>query len=105
MIKKMTSIALAIALFSTTPVFAATRGEKALAAAPALAVEILTEHGVQPSGEILKLVAEQMGPGSSFMGIEKDDPMYKHKVMHYLHCDLEVIEMEDHECMHQGMTK
>ena len=105
MIKKITGIALAIALFSTTPAFAATRADKALEAAPALAVEILTEHGVQPSGEILKLVAKQMGPGSSFMGIEKDNPMYEHKVMHYLHCDLGVIEMEDHECMHHGMTE
>jgi hypothetical protein len=105
MIKKITGLALAIALFSTTPAFAATGVEKAIDAAPAIAVEILTEHGVQPSGDILKLVAKQMGPGSSFMGIEKDDPMYEHKVMHYLHCDLGVIEMEDHECMHHGMTE
>jgi len=105
MIKKIAGLALVIALFSTTPALAATSTEKALEAAPALAVEILTEHGVQPSGDILKLVAKQMGPGSSFMGIEKDDPMYEHKVMHYLHCDLGVIEMEDHECMHHGMTE
>ena len=105
MIKKITGLAIAIALFSTTPAFAATRADKALEATPALAVKILAKHGVRPSGEILKLVANQMGSGSSFMGIETDDPMYEHKVMHFLHCDLGVIEMEDHECMHHGMTK
>lgn len=105
MIKKIAGLALTLTLLSSTPVFASTRSEKALKAAPAVAVEILSEHGVKPTGDILKLVAEQMGPGSSFMGIQKDDPMYMHKVMHYLHCTLEVIEMENHECMHQGMTE
>jgi len=105
MIKKIAGLALAITLLSSTPVFASTRSEKALKAAPAIAVEILAEHGVQPTGDILKLVADQMGPGSTFMGIQKDDPMYMHKVMHYLHCTLEVIEMEHDACMHHGMTE
>ena len=105
MIKKIAGLALAITLLSSVPVFASTRSEKALDAAPAIAAEILRDHGVQPDGEILKLVADHMGPGSTFMGVTKDDPMYKHEVMHYLHCTLEVIEMEDHKCMHHGMTE
>lgn len=105
MIKKIAGMALAITLLSSVPVFASTRSEKALEAAPALAAEILIDHGVQPTGDILKMVADHMGPGSTFMGVAKNDPMYKHEVMHYLHCTLEVIEMEDHECMHHGMTE
>ena len=105
MIKKIAGLALAITLLSSVPVFVSTRSEKALEAAPAIAVEILINHGVQPTGDILKLVATKMGPGATFMGVKKDDPMYKHEVMHYLHCTLKVIDMEHLDCMHEGMTK
>ncbi len=102
MIKKIAGMALALALMTSTPVFAATNVSTAYKAAPAVAVEILSEHGVAPTGDILKAVALEMGPGSSFMGVEKDDPMYKHEIMHYLHCTLKVIEMDEHECMHMA---
>lgn len=105
MFKKIAGLALAITLLSSVPVFASTRSDKALEAAPAVAVDILTEHGVQPTGDILKLVAAQMGPGATFMGISKNDPMYRHEVMHYLHCTLGVIEMEHMDCMHKGMVE
>ncbi|MGB4587659.1 MAG: hypothetical protein WBI17_00290 [Clostridiaceae bacterium] len=105
MIKKIAGLALAITLISSVPVFASTKSEKALEAAPAIAIEILLEHDVKPTGDILKSVADHMGPGTSFMGVSKDDPMYKHEVMHYLHCTLGVIEMEHMDCMHHGMAE
>jgi len=37
--------------------------------------------------------------------VEKSDPMYEHKVMHYLHHTLEVIHMDHDECEHHGMMK
>lgn len=83
---------------TATPVLAATNSDNAFKAAPALAVEILIEHGEEPTGDILKQVTGQMGPNGTFMGVEKTDPMYKHKVMHYLHCSLGVIEMPGHDC-------
>lgn len=100
MVKKLIGLFLVMAIFSTAPAFANTKLSKALPAAPALAVEILKEHGVEPSGAILRSVALQVGTGSSFMGIEKDDPSYRHQVMHYLHCVLGVFDKEAHECTH-----
>ncbi len=105
MIKKITGLALAIALISTTPVFAAEKAEEGFKAAPAVAVEILEDHGVKPTGSIIELVAQQMGPGGIFMDVEKSDPMYEYKVKHYLHHTLEVIEMDHDECEHHGMMK
>lgn len=103
MIKKIAGLALAITLISSTPVLASTKMEASSKAAPALAVEILKDHGVKPSGDILKLVAQNVGPRASFMGVEKSDPMYRHEVMHYLHHTLEVIEHD--ACEHHGMMK
>lgn len=105
MIKKITGLALAIALISTTPVFAAEKAEEGFKAAPAVAVEILEDYGVKPTGSIIELVAQQMGPGGIFMDVEKSDPMYEYKVKHYLHHTLEVIEMDHDECEHHGMMK
>lgn len=105
MIKKIAGFALAITLLSSVPVFASTRSEKALEAAPAIAAELLIDHGVQPTGEVLQMVASHMGPAATFMGISKNDPMYRHKVMHYLHCTLGVIEMEHADCIHHGMAE
>lgn len=105
MIKKITGLALAIALISTTPVFASVKAEEGFKAAPAVAVEILEDYGVKPTGSIIKLVAQHMGPGATFMNVEKSDPMYEHKVKHYLHHTLEVIEMDHDECEHHGMMK
>lgn len=105
MMKRIAGLALALTLIASTPAFAAEKSEKALPAAPAIAFEILESHGVKPTGDILKLVAAHMETYSSFMGISKDDPMYRHEVMHFLHCELEVIEMEHDECMHHGMTE
>lgn len=105
MIRKIAGLALAMTLISATPVFASTKTDEAFKAAPALAVEILEDHEVEPTGDILKLVAQQMGPGATFMGLEKSDPMYGHKVMHYLHHTLGVIEMDHDHCEHHGMMK
>ncbi len=105
MIKRIAGLALALTLLASTPAFAAEKAIQALPSAPAIAFEILESHGVKPTGEILKMVADQMEKDSSFMGIAKDDPMYRHEVMHFLHCELEVIEMEHDECMHHGMTE
>jgi hypothetical protein len=105
MLKKIAGLALAITLISSTPVFASTKPDANLKAAPALAVEILEDHGVNPTGEIMRLVAQNVGPKASFMGVQKSDPMYKHKVMHYLHHTLNVIEMGPDACEHHGMMK
>lgn len=105
MIKKIAGLALAVTLISSTPVFASTTADANFKAAPALAVEILEDHGVAPTGEIMRLVAQKVGPKASFMGVEKSDPMYKHKVMHYLHHTLKVIEMDHDACEHHGMMK
>ena len=105
MIKKIAGLALAITLISSTPVFASTDTDANFKAAPALAVEILEAHGVNPTGEIMKLVAQNVGPKASFMGTQKSDPMYKHKVMHYLHHTLNVIEMDQDACEHHGMME
>jgi len=105
MIKKIAGLALAITLISSTPVFASTSSDENFKAAPALAVEILEDHGVVPTGDILKLVAQNVGPKASFMGTQKSDPMYKHKVMHYLHHTLNVIEMDQDACEHHGMME
>lgn len=104
MYKKISGLVLLVTLLSVTPVFASARSDKALPAAPALAVEILKEHEVKPAGDILKMVASQMEADGSFMGVSKEDPMYKHHVMHYLHCTLEVIPM-DHDCMDHAMAE
>ena len=103
MIKKIAGLALAMTLISSTPVFASADSDAKFKAAPALAVEILEDHGVEPSGDILRLVAQNMGQKASFMGTQKSDPMYKHKVMHYLHHTLNVIEMDQDACEHLGM--
>jgi len=105
MIKKIAGLALAMTLISSTPVFASMSSDANSKAAPALAVEILEDHGVEPSGDILKLVAQNVGPNASFMGTQKSDPMYKHKVMHYLHHTLNVIEMDQDVCEHLGMME
>ena len=105
MIRKIAGLALAMTMISAVPVFAEEKPEEAFKAAPAVAVEILEDHGVEPTGDILKLVAQQMGQGSAFMGVEKSDPMYEHKVMHYLHHTLEVIHMDHDHCDHHGMMK
>jgi len=105
MMKRIAGIALALTLLASTPALAMEKAGKALPAAPAIAYDILVSHGTAPKGNILRLVANHMGPGSTFMGITKDDPMYRHEVMHFLHCELEVIEMEHDECMHHGMTE
>lgn len=103
--KKIAGLALAITLISSTPVFASTTADANFKAAPALAVEILEDHGVKPTGEIMRLVAQNVGPKATFMGVQKSDPMYKHKVMHYLHHTLEVIEMDHDACDHHGMME
>lgn len=103
--KKIAGLALAITLISSTPVLASTKADEGFKAAPALAVEILNDHGVKPSGEIMKLVAQNIGPKASFMGVQKTDPMYKHEVMHYLHHTLNVIEMDNDACKHHGMME
>lgn len=105
MIRKTLGMALAITLLSTTPVFAMTQTADEYKAAPALAVEILEQHGAEASGEVLKLVAQNVGPRGSFMGVEKTDPMYQHEVMHYLHHTLNAIDMDHDACMHHGMME
>lgn len=105
MIRKTLGMALAITLLSATPVFAMAQPVVEYKAAPALAVEILEAHGETPSGEVLKQVAQNVGPRGSFMGVEKNDPMYAHEVMHYLHHTLNAIDMDHDACKHHGMME
>lgn len=105
MIRKILGMALAITLLSATPAFAMSQPAEEYKAAPALAVEILEQHGAEVSGEVLKQVAKNVGPRGSFMGVEKNDPMYAHEVMHYLHHTLNAIDMDHDACMHHGMME
>ncbi|HAE61803.1 MAG TPA: hypothetical protein DCG38_05680 [Eubacteriaceae bacterium] len=103
MIKKIAGFALAVTLLTSTAM-AAPKTVNSYKAAPALAVEILIEHGENPTGNVIKEVANQLGPQGTFMGLKKDDPHYKHEVMHYLHHTLEAIEMEHVDCEYTAMN-
>lgn len=105
MIKKIVGFAIVATLLLTSPALAAPKSNQATKAAPALAVEILLKHEVTPTGDVLTLVSEQLGPNATFMGLEKDDPLYEHEVMHYLHHTLGVIDMDQENCEYTGMNQ
>lgn len=96
--KKIAGLFLALLLVSGASAQAAEASVNTFKAAPAVAIEILEEHGVEPTGKILNQVAKAMGSAATFNGVAKDDPSYRHEVMHYLHHDLGVITMDDGEC-------
>lgn len=103
MIKKIAGLSILLTMLTTTPVLASVNPNTPEKAAPAIAVEMLKNCGVKVNGDILRQVTEQMGPGGTFMGMEKSDPHYKHHVMHYLHEDLGV--MGDQDCMTHGQME
>lgn len=96
--KKIAGFVLALMLVSGASAQAAEATTQTYKAAPAVAIEILEEHGVESTGKILSQVARVMGSNAAFNGVEKDDPTYRHEVMHYLHHNLGVITMDDGEC-------
>ncbi|SHE59914.1 hypothetical protein [Alkalibacter saccharofermentans] len=104
MIKKIAGFALVVAILTSSAMAAPAKSPQTYKAAPALAVEILIEHGENPEGQIIKEVSSKLGPRGTFMGLEKDDPHYKHAVMHYLHHTIGAIEMEQKDCENVEMN-
>lgn len=97
--KKIAGLIFALLLVSGASAQAAETTVSTFKAAPGVAIEILEEHGVEPTGKILNQVAKAMGSNATFNGVAKDDPSYRHEVMHYLHHDLGAITMDDGECI------
>jgi subtilisin len=76
------TLTMLLSLVVVFPAVAATQGNPA---APAIATQLLKEWGVKGNlGAYISAVAGEMGPGTTFQGVEKWDETYRAKVEVYL---------------------